>query len=167
MRLRSKTHQYCWRSFRRYELAGHHCRDGRMGLRMWFSQAMTSGRYAYTVRSLSPTACWVFRKEIKAATHEMWMHLSHANPRGDRAVQYKHTQRFHLKERASPYDHSTQKQGSPGTKRPFAQVIGHPYDPYVLPWAQWEGPAQQRVRQGLRSMTWWGMTAFSSSVVAQ
>ena len=33
----------------------------------------------------------------------------HANSRGDRAAQYKHARQVHLKERASPYDHSTQR----------------------------------------------------------
>ena len=40
------------------------------------------------------------------------------------------------------------KQGSLGTKRPFAQFIGHRFDEYVLPWAQCERPAQHRVHQG-------------------
>ena len=75
-------------------------------------------------------------KERDQCCHrEVWMHLSHANPRGDRGVQYKHTQRLHLK-RKEPHCVTTahrKMQGSTGTKRPFAQLIGHPYDQYVLP----------------------------------
>ena len=68
-----------------------------------------SGKYGCTVRTPSPAARWVLKKRIKSCHHEVWMHLSHANPRGDRAAQYKHAQRVHLKERTSPYDHSTQR----------------------------------------------------------
>ena len=67
-----------------------------------------SGKYAYTVPSPSPSARWVKEKD-QSCHHEVWMHLAHANPRGDRAAQYKHARQVHLKERASPFDHSTQR----------------------------------------------------------
>ena len=74
------------------------------------------------------------KEKDQSCHHEVWVHLSHADPRCDRAAQYKHAQRLHLKEKTSTYDHSTQKkQGSLGTKRPLAQFIAHPYNPYVLP----------------------------------
>ena len=57
------------------------------------------------------------KEKDQSCHHEVRMHLSHANPQGDRAVQYKHTQRLHLKERASPYDHSTQKNRAPQIHR--------------------------------------------------
>ena len=74
------------------------------------------------------------KEKDQSCHHEVWMHLSHANPRGDRAVQYKHARRLHLKERTSPYDHSKQRTRAHGEhKRPCAQFISHPYDPYVFP----------------------------------
>ena len=75
---------------------------------------MKSGRYAYTVRSLSATTPRVFVKKIKVA------YLALASLRGDYAPQCHHDQRPHLKERSSPYDpQQRKKQGSPGTKRPI------------------------------------------------
>ena len=133
------------------QVAPHHCEDqvrcrvnGLMCVG-WSSHwtLMISGRFAYTVRSLSPTTPRVLVKRIKAA------HLALANPRGDYAPQYHHDERLHLKERSSPYILNKERtRAHQGTKRPFAQLIGHPFDQYVLPWAQCERPAQQRVHQG-------------------
>ena len=49
------------------------------------------------------------REKDQSCHHEVWMHLAHAKPWGNRAAQYKPARQVHLKERASPYDHSTQR----------------------------------------------------------
>ena len=49
------------------------------------------------------------KEQDQSCHHEVWMHLAHANPRSDRAAQYKHALQVQLKERASPCDRSTQR----------------------------------------------------------
>ena len=61
---------------------------------------------ANTVRSLPPTARWVFRKEIKAATTRCGCISLMPTLEAIARAQYKHAKRLHLKGRASPYDHS-------------------------------------------------------------
>ena len=56
-----------------------------------------------TVRSPSPTARWVSKKKIKVANTKCGCILLMLTL----AAQYKHARHVHLKERASPYDHST------------------------------------------------------------
>ena len=61
---------------------------------------MISDRYACKVPSLSPTTLWVSRKKIKAATTRCG--CISLMPTLEAIA-------LHLKDRASPYDHSTQK----------------------------------------------------------
>ena len=67
-----------------------------------------SGKYGVMARSPSPTALGLKEKD-QSCHHEVWMHLAHANPGSDRTAKYKHAWQLHLKERASPYDHNTQR----------------------------------------------------------
>ena len=49
------------------------------------------------------------REKDQSCHHEVWMHVSHANSRGDRAPRYKKAQRLQLKERTSSYDRSKER----------------------------------------------------------
>ena len=71
-----------------------------------------SGKYGCTLRSPFATARWVF-KRIKVATARCGC--------------------ISLMPTLEAIPQHTKKHDSPGTKRPFAQFTGHPYDPYVLP----------------------------------
>ena len=49
-----------------------------------------SGKYVYTVGSPFPHSALGLKEKDQSCHHKVWMHLAHANPRGDRAAQYKH-----------------------------------------------------------------------------
>ena len=165
MRQRSKTHQYYWRSLRRYEPTGatcapHHCEDqvrcrvnGLMCVG-WSSHwtLMISDRYAYTVRSLSPTTPRVLVKRIKAT------HPALANARGDYAPQYHHDQRLHLKEASSPYDLNKERTRAPRAQSDHSRnsqvthltsTCSHEHNA--------KGPHNNVYTKALRPMTWWGI----------
>ena len=67
-----------------------------------------SGKYVYVARSIPYSALGLKEKD-QSWHHKVWMHLAHANSGGDRTAQYKHARQIHVRERSSPFDHSTQR----------------------------------------------------------
>ena len=69
----------------------------------------------------------------KLPPYEVWMHLAHANPGGDRTAQDKQARQLHLKERTSPYGHSTQRRRVSMVGQQRQQISELQFDKFPTP----------------------------------
>ena len=99
-----------------------------------------------------PFATLGLKEKEQSCHHEVWMHLSHAYTRAERAPRYKQAWRLHLREKIRHMTQQRKNQGPPVRKRPFARVKGHPCDPCFHE-HRVERFQHQHVCQALRSVT--------------